>query len=104
MSSAEPRRAQETALHNATLRRIHNPDALALWVYLMAVEGEGEVDMAQLRKRFGLGRGRSAAAVRDLKALGLMSRSPRYTERRQLCGSALCVHARPLAKRGAKGK
>ena len=102
--SAKPRRPQETALHSATLRRIHNPDALALWAYLMACGGAGEANMDSLRKRFGLGRERSAAAVRELKVLGLMSQSPRYTETRRLCGSALHVHARPIkSKTSAAG-
>lgn len=89
-----------TTLPNDTILMIANPDALAFWVYLQTRPSGWTVRPAELRQRFGLGRDRSARAMRDLRALGLITHTEIRGEDGRLAGSVLHVHYEPATEAG----
>lgn len=93
-----------TTLPNETILLIDNPDALAIWVYLQTRPSGWTVRPTELRKRFKLGRDRSARAMRDLKALGLMTHTEIRGEDGRLAGSVLHVHYEPVVEATGSGE
>ncbi|WP_075881823.1 hypothetical protein [Vreelandella massiliensis] len=81
-----------TTVPNATIDRIGNPDALAIWVHLQTKPTGWTVRPTELRKRFSLGRNRFSNAMNELKALGLITQEPLRGESGQLAGTVLHVH------------
>jgi len=73
---------------------ISNPDALAIWVYLLTKPDNWIVRKEEIKTHFSLGRDRYSAAMKELRRLGLLvTAHVRNPETGHLDGTVMWVNA-----------
>lgn len=98
VSAAELRKVglHYTTITNEVMQLIRNPDALAIWVYLMSQDERWIVRPTDLKKRFGIGKDRYSKAMNELKDLGLCYVAIIRNEKGQVESKTMVCSSLPL--------
>jgi Mn-dependent DtxR family transcriptional regulator len=98
VSAAELRKVglHYTTITNQVMQLIQNPDALAIWVYLLSQSEGWIVRPTDLKKRFNLSKGRYSKAMNELKDLGLCFVAIERNEKGQIQSKPLVCSSLPL--------
>lgn len=87
--------APYSAISNATVDIITNPDALAIWTYLQTRAPGWKVIGSYLQDRFDMGRIRYRKAMKYLADVGLITHKPIKDESGRMAGRRVIIHYQP---------
>ena len=81
-----------TVVMNDIAQGVHNPDALAIWVYLQSKSSGWKVIASHIRAHFGIGRDRYRTAMRELSSLGLIEYVAARDDEGKMLGKEIIVN------------
>lgn len=84
-----------TAISNAVVDSINNPDALAIWTFLQTKSNGWNVIGSYLMDKFGIGRKRYADAMKHLTGMGLVEYKTTRNDQGQVTGKRIVVNYEP---------